>query len=354
MRNLTSFLTLFIFVTFSLAKLVTISNISPRLDSTGKIFPGSDGNIVQFDRNGLFYFYAIDYGSCQEQPQGCSNTATGSCGFRLDHNISLWTSEDLSSGSWKFQGNILPVDHRPVGVYYRPIVVYNPNTQMYVLWANLVPSSDFSQSGYVAAVSKTREGPFNVVNNNVATRYTHGGDFSILVDDNGTGYLIYTSLSENHVISIEQLTPDFLGSMAVNNPSYSSGLFPNVGCTEAPSLFKRNGVYFAAYGYCCCFCSQGSNLFVYSSNKPLGPYNYQGDIGAFSNGTSITHAQQNGVFKVETLSGVEYIWVGERWQSAPDKLKNHDFQFFTPLTFDGSGEKISQLKWIDSFTLNLP
>jgi hypothetical protein len=25
-------------------------------------------------------------------------------------------------------------------------------------------------------------------------------------------------------------------------------------------------------------------------------------------------------------NGVEYLWTGDRWQSAPDKVKDHDFQ----------------------------
>ncbi len=38
------------------------------------------------------------------------------------------------------------------------------------------------------------------------------GDFDIFVDQDGTGYIIYTSVNEGHDMSIEKLTSDFLNS----------------------------------------------------------------------------------------------------------------------------------------------
>ena len=48
---------------------------------------------------------------------------------------------------------------------------------------------------------------------NAATKYGEGGDFSLFVDDDGAGYLIYTSLAEAHSISVAPLTPDFMHSV---------------------------------------------------------------------------------------------------------------------------------------------
>jgi hypothetical protein len=45
---------------------------------------------------------------------------------------------------------------------------------------------------------------------------------------------------------------------------------------EAPTMFKRNGIYYAMFGYQCCFCEQGSGIRVYTATAPLGPYVYQG------------------------------------------------------------------------------
>ena len=42
--------------------------------------------------------------------------------------------------------------------------------------------------------------------------------------------------------------------------------------------FKRKGVYYAVFGHCCCFCMQGSGLFVYTASHPLGPWSRQQDV----------------------------------------------------------------------------
>jgi hypothetical protein len=46
----------------------------------------------------------------------------------------------------------------------------------------------------------------------------------------------------------------------------------------------------------------------------------------------------------------EFIWQGDRWQSAPDQIKSHDFQFWTKLQFGAKGE-ISPMVWVDQFEL---
>ena len=37
------------------------------------------------------------------------------CGFQPDHNISIWTSPNLTSGSWSYAGNAINVADRPAG-----------------------------------------------------------------------------------------------------------------------------------------------------------------------------------------------------------------------------------------------
>ena len=45
-------------------------------------------------------------------------------------------------------------------------------------------------------------------------RYASAGDFDLLVDDDGTGYVIYTSTSTGHVMSIEMLNEDYTRTVA--------------------------------------------------------------------------------------------------------------------------------------------
>lgn len=51
---------------------VTIDNRQPRYDINGTIIDAHDGSIQQFERNGLYYMHAMQYGLCQEPPNyGC-------------------------------------------------------------------------------------------------------------------------------------------------------------------------------------------------------------------------------------------------------------------------------------------
>jgi hypothetical protein len=199
---------------------VTIDNLVPRLDTSGKIMDAHDGSIQRF--GGFYYMHAVSYGLCEEPANlGCDQT-TDHCGFRLDHNISIWRSRTLQSGSWEYRGLAIAPSQRPAGVLYRPHVVFNPTTAMYVLWWNYVlPSGGYA--GYAAATSASPDGPFVLQNALVnITRGPGAGDYDLFVDAaDGTGYLIY---SAHYWMSIEVLTPDFLYSTGKNASCGPGGL----------------------------------------------------------------------------------------------------------------------------------
>ena len=140
-------------------------------------------------------------------------------------------------------------------------------------------------------------------------------------------------------------------------------------------MFKRQGVYYSMFGHCCCFCAAGSDIGerpscmhayiacngcmlacigVYTASSPLGPWTTQQDIGCQVPAAAVLWQQPEvqacasaaelrggggynvGVARaVESMrtdpcmlsNGVEYLWTGDRWQSAPDKIKDHDFQY---------------------------
>jgi len=103
------------------------------------------------------------------------------------------------------------------------------------------------------------------------------------------------------------------------------------------------------------FCPAGADADVWTSTNPLGPYNYVSDVIAY-NSTSkmfVIPAQQFGVFPIYTTGQTTYIYVGIRWGSAPDGLKDHDFQYWGPLQFD-SQMNVTQMNFLDSFSLSMP
>jgi len=345
---------LFLLVIFNVIenREVTLSNVVPRVDTNGNIIDAHDGNIVYYD--GLYYFFGPSYGLCKEPagPSGCSVWHPGGCGFQLNHNVSLYTSPDLSQ--WTNQGSVFQMTSMPnQGIMFCPKVLYNSKTNKWVLWFNFLPStgSGVSQSLYSVAVSSTPHGPFQLVNENVSTlAWPNTGDFNLFQDDNGDAYIIYTShidasiYNPSHVMSVEKLADDYLSSLGKQN---NSGFFGQT-FVEAPAMFKRQGIYYAVFGQCCCYCQEGSGVTVYTASSPLGPFqtkNFLGNEG---------HAQQFNVLKYRSGEGdgFGYLWQGDRWQSSPDGAKGHDFTYWTPMKFDADGN-VLYLNYTANFTINV-
>ena len=430
------------------AKPVVWSNVVPRRNVTGEIMDAHDGTYNQWGGPGTpFYYYAMGYGDCKQGQDMCHG-----CGYGYSW-IGVWKSADLSSGSWTLLGDARRDDgtwpqQSEVSAYFRVHTIFNKRTAKYVMWVNVDncpaepgPSPKPGPAGacYAVGTSSNPEGPFDYVGRSTA-RYPSAGDFDLLVDDDGRAYIIYTSTSMGHVMSIELLNDDFTRTLAagptplappskralelrppdtvedtastsgiertftkrpytreessaaaVSSSSLlagvgdgptntSSGIFGNH-FVEAPAIFKRNGVYYALFGECCCFCGQGSGIGVYTAAAPLGPWTYHENIGCEGGepkpgcgcgmnggsppalecpplyGTSVTKAQQNFVIQVHTPSGLEYVWTGDMWQSADDGIKAHDLQFWAPLVFvkdAASGLELPRpVKWLDNFTIDV-
>ena len=373
---------------------VRISNLTPKLDTSGTIVNGHDGTYRLI--NGRWYYHAAEYGLCPEpNPHGCSGSQSHGCGFHGDHNVSIWRSPDLSSGSWERVGTAAHCasDVPDCGIMYRPHLVQHPRTHGFLLYVNYV-RKDGGYGGNAVLSAPAPEGPFRLENAAMnlarlcpgpAAQVPCGaaqggaGDFDVFVDPmDGVAYIVYGA---NFWLSIEQLTPDMLNSTG-QNASWVSGPFGGSVSSnyfvEAPAMFERNGTYYVLYGHCCCFCYQGSGIMVATARHPMGPWSVlPGDLACVDNATSVpavsrpggtptpgqgclyggksqistTRAQQNFVISVPSSDGgVTFIWTGDRWQQAPDGVKGHEGQFWTPLHFDAEG-LIGDVQWVDEFEL---
>ncbi len=66
-------------------------------------------------------------------------------------------------------------------------------------------------------------------------------------------------------------------------------------------------------------------------------------------------SQQTDIFQWIDASGNEqYMWVGDRWQSAPAPLhlKSQDFTFWYPLSFTPDGN-VTAMQAVDSFVIDI-
>ena len=325
--------------------LANISNAAPRLDVAGFIMDVHDGQLVY--HNGTYYYFGAEYGLCREPDgdTGCAGDGPWGtrCGFRTDHNVSLFTSPDMQTWTPAPQPVFQMLRDFPVpAIMFSPKVIYNYLTSRWVLWLNWNPETP-AGGLYAVAVSASPFGPFKVVNQRVQTLVeAEPSDSQLWQDDEtGVGYIIY---SGQFVVSIEQLTPDFTSTLGSNATSGPIGEYS----VEAPAMFRRNGTYYAVFGQLCCYCREGTaRLTVYTACHPLGPYNATTVIG------DAVPAQSTDITRYFDAEGrAQFMYRGDRWQQAPDQLKGHDPTAMAVLQFDHRGH-VKPLQYLDDFLITV-
>lgn len=182
------------------------------------------------------------------------NPVNGQAGTRYDQNITIYSSPDLTDGSWELlRREGLPLAGRPLGQYYRPKVVFNALTGKYVLWGFYCSTATGpGQAGpvqncvYYNALSASPGGPFQIATANASFDGSNADDFDIFVEEDGKGHIVYDQNLAS--LRVRPLTPDFLAFDLSTPPSVLVE-----GNYEAPSVFKRNGVFYFLYGWIVCF-----------------------------------------------------------------------------------------------------
>lgn len=395
------------------ARLVTFSNTLPRRDSAGAVLNAHDGTTQRFpSAPGKFYYHAMGYPACNEtgEVNGCNN-----CIFSRKNSMNVFSSPDLSSGSWTLEQPLYPgAAGFPECTYFRTQAVYNAATQLYVLWANsagcaphVCPNN--TCAAYVTATSPSPAGPFTFQGMVEPTAAQLGnrsgfiGDFALFVDKDGAGYIILTHGTHgagSRDMYIFSLTADYLGIGTA-----TTGILPGQKLVEAPAFFRRGSVYYALLGGCTCMGLYGGGVGVLTAPHPLGPWSNitgsldpgcpmwaQADCFAMGPGkvcNPVTQAQQNcefwgrekgcvlyifpvtlspcslttsppapplctaDVITVPLADGtLAYIWTGDKWQQSPDHMFDLQPQTWLPLSFDADGA-IQPLQYVDSFQLDI-
>ena len=123
-------------------------------------------------------------------------------------------------------------------------------------------------------------------------------------------------------------------------------------------MLHRGSWYYLFFGPTCCFCHQGSGAEVWTATHPMGPWTSTGlDLNPEHGfpATRVIAAQESFVVEYTSSGGNGYLYVGDRWTSAPDHLKSHDFQFWHPLEFNDTltPPVPSPLQWVDNFTIDV-
>jgi hypothetical protein len=348
------------------AKNITISNDAPRRDTAGNIIDCHSGNILY--HGGQYFMYGEHYGN---------STGFGPSPPLLYPKIVVYTSPDMSA--WTFRGfAVSDWPTKPYGTFFTPWAVFNERTQLFVLWFNAYLGGCCAGNWGVATSADGVN--FTVVSLDVVPKYGVVDCNSLLVDDDGTAYVLYTSEAEDHRHAIEVLTPTFTNTTGVD-----LGLFPDH-YVEGGVLFKRGSTYYVGYGSCCCFCRGGAGWVLYSAPAITGPWTRQpldlncnsttaGDVcGAYGERPSdpVTIAAQGiGLSRIPLADGsTAYLWHGERWLSAADNnpschdecspchdppsyVKGEGFSYWLPLAFNADGSVQGFGEWVSEFTLDV-
>lgn len=309
---------LIIFITPGCTLSVTIRNDVPRLDSAGAVVDAHSGNVIRV--NGTYYLYGERY-----------RNATGmDWQWVVDGyapKLTVYTSSDLVH--WVDHGLCLPDTLN--ATQWCPSVLYDPAHQRFVAWwAGFQVGISFDGIHFekLAGIVPTQLGPG-----------WGGGEGTLFVDTDGTGYVIFEASSRaanpatQHRVHIAKLAPNYTATTEL-----VASLFPDT-FVEAPSMFKRNGLYYATYGTCCCACREGSGMAVFTATAVIGPWvrqtgphadaNCRNSTAAICPGSAyypsanpadnaIVPAQGFSINTIETADGeTEYVWMGDRWLQGP-------------------------------------
>lgn len=293
-----------------------------RFDSAAAAIDAHDGEIALF--NGEYYLYGTSYNCGYEW----GNKEAPFCGFKVYRSSDLvhWTDKgflfDASTQIWQTRCN-----GSTYGCY-RPHVIYNEKTKKYVLWINVYDN----RVGFRVFTSDQPIGPFVemqeprlAVNNNAAVAGLNNGDHDTFVDEDGLAYIAYTDWRSGGAIVIEQLDENYTSGTG----RFVDRVTP--GNTEAPSLLKRDGIYYVLYSDPNCGYCSGTGTSYRNATSPMGPW---------SEGRSLTlnscGGQPSFVSMLKTESEVIYLYGSDLWNNAAKNEAMANY-YWAPLQFGTDG-----------------
>lgn len=177
----------------------------------------------------------------------------------------VWKSKDFVN--WSFKGVFFPSAKNQL--YWAPSKVVKANGKYY-----LYPTLN---THIYAAVSKSPEGPFRLVNGAdtlqgpsaavpmvtmKGPRNSKGIDAEIFTDDNGQAYMYWAQRG------VSKLNKDMISLDSVVNIVDTK----RRGYSEGPIVFKRKGIYY--YLYTMDGNENYKYAYVYSKESPIGPWIY--------------------------------------------------------------------------------
>jgi hypothetical protein len=349
----------------------TIRNDIPRLDTDGNIIDAHDGCIVATNMssgNLTYYLYGSRFGNQSGPYPGT---------WSQPKSVVVYTSSNMMD--WTLRGPVLP-RHFNGGSGWIPAVIVDETRQRFVMWYGCgqwcVCTSLDGLTFDNCTIQESRYGKSDSTDGT-----------GLFVDDDGQGYIAFSSPNHGHHVSIERLTADYLASTKV----LVAGPFPD-NFVENPSIVKRPGAseYYLTYGSCCCACADGSGQVVFWAPSIAGPWKRQypyADINCRNQKATICgdfHGEVDKLIWPAQWAHISFIpladgtkqmlLLGHEWLSGPNHPPyaacpamcnggpgcidpsyqiGQDYEVWQPIYFSADGH-ILPIHKAENFTIHLP
>lgn len=367
-----------IFCVWGLVMAASVGAQSLERITPGQEWPDRKGEHINAHGGGLLFHEGKYYWYGENRPARVFTTEVG---------VEVYSSSDLMN--WEDEGVALAVseeaghDIERGCIMERPKVVRNPKTGKFVMLFHL----ELKGKGYAAArvgfaESDSPVGPFRFIRSLrpnagkwptdfsrrdirkakklkeadykewwtpewreaireglLLARDVPGGqmsrDMTVYVDDDGKAYHIY-SAEENLTLNLAELTDDYLDY---------TGRYVRIapgGQNEAPTIFKRDGVYWMITSGCTGWAPNEARMFKAASL--WGPWEQLPSPFVGKDAKKSFHTQGTYIFKVEgTEDG--FVFMADRWN--PQSLKNSR-HIWLPIDFEADGTPV--IRWVDSWS----
>lgn len=367
-----------IFCVWGLVMAASVGAQSLERITPGQEWPDRKGEHINAHGGGLLFHEGKYYWYGENRPAR---------GFTTEVGVEVYSSSDLMN--WEDEGVALAVseeaghDIERGCIMERPKVVRNPKTGKFVMLFHLEQKG----KGYAAArvgfaESDSPVGPFRFIRSLrpnagkwptdfsrrdirkakklkeadykewwtpewreaireglLLARDVPGGqmsrDMTVYVDDDGKAYHIY-SAEENLTLNLAELTDDYLDY---------TGRYVRIapgGQNEAPTIFKRDGVYWMITSGCTGWAPNEARMFKAASL--WGPWEQLPSPFVGKDAKKSFHTQGTYIFKVEgTEDG--FVFMADRWN--PQSLKNSR-HIWLPIDFEADGTPV--IRWVDSWS----
>lgn len=307
----------------------------------GQIWLDTDGAPINAHGGGMLYHGGTYYWHGECRPTGPD---------RLDAQIgvSCYSSSDLYN--WKNEGVSLPViqddDTHPLAAgckIERPKVIYNASTKKFVMWWH----HDLKGMGHLnalagVAVSDSPTGPFTFIEV-LKPHWRMFRDCTAYVDDDGTGYLLYAT-DDNANLAITRLSDDYLKPALPSVKTFHDRFM------EAPTLFKRNGVYYLIASACSGWAPNEARSAI--GHSVLGGWEELGNPCQGENAETTFSAQSTFVFPVAGKKDA-FIFMADIWK--PGNLADSRYAWL-PITFRSIPHNPGPrpfIRWHDQWSLDV-